>query len=180
MSMAHRRLKSPRSLFGISTHSTMVMQVNIMVMNGWLTSFSFHVNHTSHSWDKAISDYILETLRSRSWLWSKGKVIQSANYTFDSLPFHLTSDQQFLRCSYIEIWPWNIQGWGHEWGQMLRSYIIPSIQQMHIIFVHTNRTNHSSDMAKMLFGLEKTHPNFYRKFAKITVSNRTSPISHFC
>ena len=27
------------------------------------------------------------------------------------------SDQQFPRYSYFEIWPWNIQGQGHEWGK---------------------------------------------------------------
>ena len=52
----------------------------IMVMNVWLTSFSFHVNRPSHSWDKAISDSDLETPRLRSWMWSKGKVIQLAQY----------------------------------------------------------------------------------------------------
>ena len=44
MSTARRRLKSPRSLSGTSAHPTMVTQVNIMVLNGWLTPFSFHVN----------------------------------------------------------------------------------------------------------------------------------------
>ena len=69
MSTACRRLKSPQSLFGTSAHPTMVTLVNIMVMNGWLTSFSFHVNRPSHSWDKAISDSDLEisTPRSRSF-----------------------------------------------------------------------------------------------------------------
>ena len=43
------------------------------------------------------------------------------------------SDQQFLRYSYFEIWPWNIHGPGHEWGQ--RSHIIPSIQPMYFLFV---------------------------------------------
>ena len=65
---------SPRSISGTSAHPIMVTLVNIMV-NGWLTSFSFHVNRRSHSWDKAISDSNLETPRSRSWMWSKGKVI---------------------------------------------------------------------------------------------------------
>ena len=37
MSTARRRLKSPQSLSGTSAH--MVRLVNIMVMNGWLTSF---------------------------------------------------------------------------------------------------------------------------------------------
>ena len=70
---------------------TMVTQVNIMVMNGWITSFLFIVNRAPHSWDKAISDSDLETPSSRSWLWWKGKVIQSAQYHINSLPFHFTS-----------------------------------------------------------------------------------------
>ena len=91
MSTARRRLKSPRSLSGTSAHATTVTQVNIMVMNGWLTSFSFIVNRLPHSWDIAISGSDLETPRSRSWVWSKGKVIQLAQYHINSLPFHLTS-----------------------------------------------------------------------------------------
>ena len=50
------------------------------------------------------------------------------------------SDQQFLRYSYFEIWPWNIQGQGHEWGQRSRSPIIPSIQPMHFLSI-----SHQSD-----------------------------------
>ena len=90
---ARQRLKSPQSLSGTSAHPTMVTLVNIMVMNGWLTSFSFHVNRPSHSWDKAISDSDLEisTPRSRSCVWSKSKVIQSAQYHINSLRFHFTS-----------------------------------------------------------------------------------------
>ena len=93
MSMACQCLKSPQSLSGTSAHSTMVTLVNIMVMNGWLTSFSFHANRPSHSWDKGISDFDLEisTPGSRSWVWSKGKVIQSAQYHVNSLCFLFTS-----------------------------------------------------------------------------------------
>ena len=93
MSTARRRLKSPQSISGTSAHPTMVTLVNIMVMNGWLRSFSFHVDRLSQSWDKAISDSDLEisTPGSRSWVWSKGKVIQSAQYHINSLRFHFTS-----------------------------------------------------------------------------------------
>ena len=58
----------------------------------WLTSFSFHVNQPCQSWDKAISDSDLEisTPRSRSWVWSKGKVIQSAQCHINSPHFHFT------------------------------------------------------------------------------------------
>ena len=89
MSTARRRLKSPRSLSGTPTHPTMVTPVNIMVMNEGLISFSFHVNRPPHAWDKAISDFDLETPRLRSW--SKGEVIKSAQYPINSLLFHFTS-----------------------------------------------------------------------------------------
>ena len=41
--------------------------------------------------DKAISNSDLETPRSRSWVWSKGKVIQPAQHPINSLPLHFTS-----------------------------------------------------------------------------------------
>ena len=90
------------------------------------------------------------------------------------------SDQQSLGYSYFEIWPWNIQGQGHESGQRSRSHIIPSIQLMHSLFVSHQSflTNHSWDMAKIVFDPEKTHPNFKRKFAKITVSTELLPKSN--
>ena len=111
MSTARRRLKSPRSLSGTSAHPTMVTPVNIIVMNGWLRSFSFHVNRPPHSWDKAISDSDLET--PRSWVWSnlQGHTIGPVSYILTHIRFiSHQSDQQFLRYSYFEIWPWNIQG----------------------------------------------------------------------
>ena len=91
MLTARWRLKSPRSLSCTSAHPTMVTQVNIMVMNVWLTSFSFIVNRPPHFWDKAVSDSDLETQRSRSWVWSKGKVIQLAEYHINSFIFHFKS-----------------------------------------------------------------------------------------
>ena len=50
------------------------------------------------------------------------------------------SDQQFLRWNYFEVWSWNIQGQGHEWGQRSMSQIVLSIQPMHFLFV-----SHQSD-----------------------------------
>ena len=93
MSTTRQRLKSPQSLSGTSTNPTMVILANIMVMNGWFTSFLFHVNRPSHSWEKAISDSDLEmsTPRSRSWVLSKGKVTQSAQYHIYSPRFHFKS-----------------------------------------------------------------------------------------
>ena len=114
MSTARRRLKSPQSLSGTSAHPTMVTLVNTMVMNGWLTSFSFHVNWPSHSWNNAISDFDLEisTPGSRSWVWSKGKVMQSAQYHINFVFIsHQSDDQQFMRWSYFEIWHPRSRSW---------------------------------------------------------------------
>ena len=88
MSTARRRLKRPRSLSVTSARPIMVTLVNIMLMNGWLTSFSFNVNRPSYSWDKAISNYDLKTPRSKSRVWSKGKVVESTQYPINPLPFH--------------------------------------------------------------------------------------------
>ena len=133
----------------------MVTLVNIMVMNGWLTYFLFHVNRPYHSWDKAISDFDLEisTPGSRSWVWSKGKIIQSAQYHINSFHFHFTSIRPTIPESYFEIWPWNIQGQGHEWGQRSRSHIVPSIQPMHFLFV-----SHQSDQPFLRYGQKCVWP----------------------
>ena len=60
-------------------------------MNGRLISLSFYVIRPSHSWDKAILNFDLETSRSRSWVLSKGKVIQLVQYPTDSFPLRFTS-----------------------------------------------------------------------------------------
>ena len=149
MSTAHQRLKSPQSLSGTSAHPTMVTLVNIMVKNGWLTSLSFHVN-------RPISDSDLEisTPRSRSWVWWKGKVIQSAQYHINSPRFHFTSIRPTIpETSYFEIWPWNIQGQGHEWGQRSRSHIVHSIQPMHFLFI-----SHQSDQPFLRYDQNSVWP----------------------
>ena len=137
----------PQSLSGISAHPTMVTLVNIMVMNGWLTYFSFHVNRPYHSRDKAISDFDLEISipGSRSWVWSKGKIIQSAH--INSFHFHFTAIRPTIPESYFETWPWNVQGQGHEWGQRSMSHIAHSIQPMHFLLV-----SHQSDQPFLRYG----------------------------
>ena len=165
MSTARWRPKSPRSLSSTSTHLNMVTQVNIMVMYGWLTSFSFIVNRLPHSWDKAISDSDLETPRSRSWVWSKGKVIQSAQYHINSLPFHFTS----ITPTIPEIELFRNLTLKHPRSRVMsevkgeRHILYPVSNQCASFSFHINRTNHSWDMAKIVFDLEKTHLKFLKK-----------------
>ena len=154
MSTPRRRLKSPRSLSGTSAHPTMVTLINIMIMNRWLTPFSFHVNRPPHFCDKAITDTDLEAPRSRSWVWSGARSYSPPSIILTHFLFiSHQSDQQFLRYSYFEIWPWNIQGQGHEWGQRSRSYIIPSIQPMHFLFI-----THQSDQPFLRYGQNSVWP----------------------
>ena len=168
MSTARRRLKSPRSLSGTSPHPTMVTLVNIMVMNGWLTSFSFHVKRPPHSWDIAISDSDLETPRSRSWVWSRGKcrTVGPVSYQLTSFSFHInqtnnswdTAISKFdLETSKVKVMS-EVKGQGH--------ILYPVSNRCTSLSFHINPTNHAWYMAKIVFDLEKTHPKFLKKFAK--------------
>ena len=62
-----------------------------MVTNDRLTALSFRVNQRPHphSSNKAILNFDLSTTKSRSWVWSKGKTLQSAQYLTDLLIFFL-------------------------------------------------------------------------------------------
>ena len=87
---AYRRLAANLSGIIVQKHPP-TPQVTFMVMNGRLTSLPSHVNQPSHSSNKAISNFDLETTRSRSWVWSKGNTIQSAQFLIDLLSFCFTS-----------------------------------------------------------------------------------------
>ena len=133
---------------------TMVTLVNIMVMKEWLTSFSFHVNRPPIRQIKLFQTLTLKLQgqghecdqRARSY--SRPSIILT-HFLFISHQ----SDQQFLRYSYFEMWPWNIQGQGHEWGQRWRSHIISSIQPMHFLFV-----SHQSDQPFLRYGQNSVWP----------------------
>ena len=167
-STAPRRLKSPQSLFGTSAHPTMVTLVNIMVMNAWLPSFSFHVNRPSHSWDKAISDSDLEisTPRSRSWVWSNDKVIHSAQHHINSLRFHFTS----IRPTISEKELFRNLTLKHPRS---RSWVRPNVKVTYCAQYPTDAlpfrfTSIGPTIPEIRpnFDLEKTHPKFLKKICK--------------
>ena len=153
--MARRCLKSPQSLSSMSVHPTMITLGNIMVMNGWLTSFSFHVNQPSHSWDKTISDSDFETPRSRSWVWSKGKIIQSAQYPINLPALHFASirpknpEIQLFRNLTLK----NPRSMSWMRSKIKVTYIIPSIQPMHFLFV-----SHQSHQPFLRYGQNSVWP----------------------
>ena len=51
-----------------------------------------------------------------------------------------------------------VKGQGH--------ILYPVSNQCTSFLFHINQTNHSWDMAKIVFDLEKTHPKFKKKIAK--------------
>ena len=134
-----------------------------MIMHDGLTSLLFHVNQhqpppppipspppppfptpnphphaPALSSNKAISNFDLETTRSKSWLWPKGNAIQSAQYLIDFFSFCFTSIRyQFLRYSYFEIWPSKIPRSRSRVRSKVksRSHSSPSIQQMHLLIL---------------------------------------------
>ena len=75
-------------------------------------------------------------------------------YHNNSLPFHFTSIRPTIpEIHLFEIWPWNIQGQGHDWGQRPRSHFIPSILLMHFLFV-----SHQSDQPFLRYGQNRVWP----------------------
>ena len=175
MSGARRRLKS---LSGTFTHLTMVTQKSVTW--SWMDN-SFHGNRPAHSWDKAISNSDLKTSRSRSWLWSKGKVIQSDQYLINSHPYHFTS----IRPTIPEIQLFTNLFKNPESRSCVRSKVnvtkythtqYPTEAQSFLF--HITRTNHTIPeiWSKECLNLKNTS-EFFGKFAK-KFSNRTSSISN--
>ena len=98
MSTARRRLKSPRSLSSTSAHPIMVTLVNIMVMNGWLRFYSFHVNRPPHSWNKAISDSDLKLQGQGHGCGQRARSYNRPSIIWTHFLFiSHQSEQQFLR-----------------------------------------------------------------------------------
>ena len=162
MSTARRRLQSPRSLSGTSAHP-MVTQVNIMVMNGWLKSF------LSLSIGRPIPEMkLFQTLtlklqgqghgcgqRARSY--NRPGII-STQFLFIS---HNSGDgaisKFYLETSKVKVMK-EVNGHVH---------ILYRVSNQCTSFsFHINRTNHSWNMEKVVFHLEKTHPKFLKKICQ--------------
>ena len=163
--MACRRLKSPQSLSGTSAHPTMVTLVNIMVMKGWLTSFSFHVNRPSHSRDKAISDTRVK-VKVMGVVKGQGHTIGPVSYKLTSFSFHINQTNNSwdraiskfdLETSKVKVMS-EVKGQGH--------ILYPVTNRCTSFLFHIYLTNHSWDVTKIVFDLEKTHPNFLKKICQ--------------
>ena len=118
---------------------------------------------------KLFQTLTLKLPRSRSWVWSKGKVIQSAHNHINSLPFHFKSisptipEIQLFRnltLKYPRSRSWVRSGQGH--------ILYPTCNRCTSFLFHINRTNHCWDKGKIVLDLEKTHPKFLKKICQNT------------
>ena len=104
MLMPRWLLKSPRSLSSTSAHPTMITLINIMVMNGWLTSFSIGLLSISHPIPEI---RLFQTLTLKLQGHGHGCSQRARPYSGLSvllicvLFISYQSDQQFLRYSYF-------------------------------------------------------------------------------
>ena len=153
MSMARRRLKSPKSVYGTSTHPSIV-------------------THRSWSWMikiiKAISNFDLETTRSMSWVWSKAKTIQSAQYLIDLLSFCFTYQ---ITISEIQLF-WNLTLKNQRSRSLVRSKVKATLFTLYptdappfFRFTSIRPTIPEICQIECLI-LKKHSQNFQRKFAK--------------
>ena len=128
---------------------------NVSITFYRLTSFSFHVNRPSHSWDTTFSNFDLENPRSRSWVRGKLKSQYGSNILSTHIPFiPCQSAIPFLIYNFFEIWPWKskvkvrveVKVGSHKVG--VTSYQLTSFS------FHVNRPFHSWDTAFPKFDLE--------------------------
>ena len=149
---------------GIIRPPTMITLINIMVMNGWLTSFLFHVNRTFHSWDKAIADSGCHGCDQRA-----NHIVSPVSYWLASFSFHInqTNNSWDTAISKFDLEISKVKIMSE--AKRSRSYIVPSIQPMHFFFFSHQLDNHSWDMAKTVLTLKKHIRNLKKKIAKITI-----------
>ena len=115
---------------------------------------------------KLFQTLTLKLPRSRSWVWSMGKVVQSAQNHINSLPFHFKS----IRPTIPEIQLFRNLTLKHPRSRSwVRSKVKVTYHTQHatdalpFLFL-INRTNQPRwDMAKIVFDLEKTHPKILKK-----------------
>ena len=101
-----------------------------------LTSLSFHVNRSSHSWDTTFSKVDLENPRSRSGNRWTLKVTTWVQHSVDSNPFRSMSIcPPIPEIQHFQNLTLKIQGQGHGWGGHWKSQSGCNILSTHIPFV---------------------------------------------
>ena len=168
--MARRRLKSPQSLSGKSTHP-MVTLVRLISWSWMDDSHPFH----SMSISRPIPEIkLFQTLTFRFQLQGQGHGCDQRARSYNRPSIILT---HFVFISYHQT--------NNSWDRAVSKFDLETSKvkvmsefkgQGHILYpvsnrctsfsFHINRTNHSWDMAKIVFDLEKTHPKFLKKICQ--------------
>ena len=110
----------------------------------WLTSLSFHVNRSSHSWDTTFSKFDLENPRSRSLKRWTLKVTTWVQHSIDSHPFRSMSIGHVIhKIRLFQNLTLKIQGQGHGWEESHN--MGPAFYRLTSLSSHVNRPSHSWD-----------------------------------
>ena len=168
MSTARRRLKSPQLLSGTSAHHG---SISWSWMDDWHHFCSMSIGRPiPETWDKAISDSDLQisTPRSRSWAWSNGKVIQSAQYHINSPRFHFTSIRptipEIKLFQNLTLKQLRSRSWVRSKVKVTYCTLYPT-DALPFCFTSIEPTV-SEIWPKQVFDLEETHQNFLQKICQ--------------
>ena len=108
-----------------------------------LTSLSFQVSQTSHSWVTAISIFYLENPRSRSWVRSSLKSQCGSNILSTHIHFvPCQSAIPFLRYDFFKIWPWKSKVKVMGEGKVESHNMGPTFYRLTSLSSYVNRASH--------------------------------------
>ena len=86
---------------------------------------------SSHSWDMAIWKFDHENPWYRPWVVKgQGHIVGSTTSRFTSFAFDINRPCHSWEKSYLKIWPWKIQGQGHDQGQNYWLHLRPSVHSI--------------------------------------------------
>ena len=107
------------------------------------------------SWNSKVN--VMDVIKGQS------HIISPVSYLLDSFSFHInqTNNSRDTAISKFDLEISKVKVMSE--AKRPRSYIVPSIQPMHFLFVSHQSDNHSWDMAKIVSDLEETHPKFLNK-----------------
>ena len=161
--MAHLHQKSPQSLPGASTHSTMVTQRSMSW--SWIDNshpLSYYINLPSHSRDQAISNFDHKNFKVKIMgvVKGHGHVVSPASNWFTSSLLHInqTNKSWDSTISKFDLEKSKVKVMGEVIGQ---GHVVHPVSIWCTSFsFHLDQTKHSRDMANIAFDLEKTQKFF--------------------
>ena len=175
MSTARRRLKSPQSLYGTSTHPTMVTHRSQSW--SWMIHSRPFLSMSISAPTPIFQIRLFKTLTCKLQGQGHGCGRRTRPYSQPSINwfafflFHINQ----ITIPQIRLF-WNLtlkNQWPRSWViSKVKVILVQQISNRCTSFsFHINWTNHSWDMSNRVFDLEKTHPKFSKKIWQKRITN---------